>query len=125
MENNVFKNVITDLKLKEHFGDEAISLLANQKLIELPKDLKHLVVEFAYLLMNNSEQPITMFKVVTPKRLFKQSKTYYFGTQDNKLLLLNENFNEETFRKIQNDMFVMHQIDVININRNDYRMELY
>ena len=75
--------------------------------------------------MNNSEQPITMFKVVTPKRLFKQSKTYYFGTQDNKLLLLNENFNEETFRKIQNDMFVMHQIDVININRNDYRMELY
>ena len=36
-----------------------------------------------------------------------------------------KNFNEETFRKIQNDMFVMHQIDVININRNDYRMELY
>lgn len=125
MENKVFENAIKDLKLKESIGDAAISLLATQKLIDMPKDLKHLVVEFGYLFINDKNEPSTMLKIVTPKRLFKQSKTFYFGSQDGKLMLLNNNFNEETFRNVQNDMFVRHQVDIININRNDYKMELY
>lgn len=125
MENKIFKNVISNRELKENLADTALSVLANQKLISLPKDLKHLIVEFGYLLLNDKEEPVAMFKVMPPKKMFQSQKTYYFGTQDGKLLLLNENFNEDTFRKIQNDMFVMHNIDVININRNEYKMELY
>lgn len=125
MENKVFENAITNKQLKESLGDAAIALLVNQNLITLEKDLKHLVIEFGYLFINHQNQPSAMLKMTIPKKLFKPERIYYFGTQDGKLLLLDNNFNEETFRKIQNDMFVMHKVDVININRNDYKMELY
>lgn len=41
------------------------------------------------------------------------------------MLLFNDSFNEDMFRKIQNDMFVMHNVDVGSINWNEYKMELY
>ena len=123
MEKEEFENVITDKKLKEQFGDLALGLLANQKLIELNQGLKHLVVEFGYLFKtNNSNNKFsTMFKVILPNA----EKIFYFGTQDGKLCLLNDNFTEETFKKIQKDMFKMHKVNIDNINLNDYKMELY
>lgn len=125
MEDKVFKNAIKNKELKESIGDAAISLLCNQKLIDTPKDLKHLIVEFAYLFQNDKEEPVTMIKVITPKRLFNPSKVFYFGSQNGNLLLLNNKFNEEAYKKIQNDMFVMHKVDILSINWNDYKMELY
>ncbi len=126
MGNEIFKNVIGDKQMKEKIGDIVISMLANEGLISFPKDLKHLVIEFGYLfLREGSDIPITMLKVMPPKKLFGEQKVFYFGSQDNKLLLLNDSFNENTFRKIQNDMFVMHKVDITTINWNEYKMELY
>lgn len=123
MEKVEFENAITDKKLKEQFGDLALGFLANQKLIELNQGLKHLVVEFGYLFKTNNPNNkfSTMFKVILPNA----EKIFYFGTQDGKLCLLNDNFTEETFKKIQKDMFKMHKVDIDNINLNDYKMELY
>ena len=125
MEEKAYKNAIKDKELKESIGDAAISLLASQKLINPPKDLKHLIIEFAYLFLNNNVEPVTMNKVITPKSFFKKSKIFYLGSQEGNLLLLNNNFTEETYKKIQNDMFIMHKVDILSINWNDYKMELY
>lgn len=124
-EDIIFKNVIDDKQLKENLGDAALSVLANLKLIELPKDLNHLIVEFGYLFITPKEEISTMLKVVPPKRLFKPQKTYYFGSQDGKLMLLNETFTEETFRKIQQDMFNMHKVNYALEDKSKYKMELY
>ena len=124
-ENIVFKNSIDDKQLKEHLGDSALAVLANLKLIEMPKDLKHLIVEFGYLLVKPDGEICTMLKVMPPKRLFKPQKTYYFGSQDGKLMFLNESFTEETFRKIQSDMFNMHKINYALEDKRKYKMELY
>ena len=124
-ENIAFKNSIDDKQLKEHLGDSALAVLANLKLIEMPKDLKHLIVEFGYLLVKPDGEICTMLKVMPPKRLFKPQKTYYFGSQDGKLMFLNESFTEETFRKIQSDMFNMHKINYALEDKRKYKMELY
>ena len=56
-----------------------------------------------------------------PKRLFKQSKTYYFGTQDNKLLLLNLSKNRRE-RKINNKktlkfiVYIHLELNQVNMN---------
>ena len=115
----------TKREIKEHLGDAAIACLVNAKLIEMPKDLKHLVVEFGYLFLMPNGEPSTMLKVITPKRLFKPQRTYYFGSQDGKLMLLNQGFTEDTFRKIQNDMFNMHQVNYALEDKSKYKMELY
>lgn len=124
-EKIVFENAIENKELKENLGDAALSVLANLKLIEMPKDLKHLIVEFGYLLIKPDGEICTMLKVMPPKRLFKPQKTYYFGSQEGKLMFLNETFTEETFRKIQNDMFNMHNINYALEDKNKYKMELY
>lgn len=74
---------------------------------------------------NDRDMPITMLKVMPPKKCLVNKKVFYFGSQDNNLLLFNDSFNEDMFRKIQNDMFVMHNVDVGSINWNEYKMELY
>lgn len=126
MSNEIFKNVISDKKMKEEIGDAVISLLTNKGLISFPKDLKHLVIEFGYLFVRDgSDIPITMLKVITPKRLFSKQKVFYFGSRDNKLLLLNDSFNENIFRQYQNEMFLMHKVDINTINWSEYKMELY
>ena len=48
MENQDVKNGITDKRLKENFGNLAISLLVQKNLISASKDLRHLMVEFGY-----------------------------------------------------------------------------
>ena len=125
MENTVFENAIGNKELKENLGDAALSILANLKLIELPKDLKHLVVEFGYLFIMPDGVPSVMLKVMPPKRLFKPQKTYYFGSQEGKLLFLNSDFTEETFRKYQSDMFNKHQVNYALEDKGKYKMELY
>lgn len=125
MEDVVFENVISNKELKENLADAALSVLANLKLIELPKDLKHLVVEFGYLFMTPNSGPSVMLKVMPPKRLFKPQKTYYFGSQDGKLLFLNSGFTEETFRQYQSDMLNRHQVNYALEDKSKYKMELY
>ena len=125
MEEKVFENVIDDKKIKEDFGDLAISVLVNGKLIDINKDLKHLVVEFGYLFKISENNFTTMFKMTIPKKLFSKERVFYFGTQNGNLMLLNSSFNEEMFRKIQHDMFIMHHVDIEKENRNQYIMELY
>ena len=81
---------------------------------------------FGYLfLKEGGGTPITMIKVLTPKRLFKKQKVFYMGSQDDDFLLFDDSFDENTFRKIQKDMFVKHNIDISTINWNEYKMELY
>ena len=126
MENKVFENAINDLELKEYFGDAAIALLNNQNLIKLPEDLNHMVVEFGYLFKTEDPtKPCTMFKVVPPKKLFQKERVFYFGSQEGKLHLLNEKFNEDRFREVQKEMFKLHNVDLKDINTNSYKMELY
>ena len=95
--------------------------MANDKLISLDKDLKHLVVEFGYLFLpensNNVSDVKTLLKVMPPKKMFQSQKTYYLATQDGKLLLLNERFNEAIFRKISNDVLLMHKVDLNTIDK--------
>lgn len=125
MKDKVLENAIKDIELKEYFGDTAISILTKEKLIDYPKDLNHLVVEFAYLLVNDKDEPTTTFKVITPKRLFNPSKIFYFSYQEGKLFFLSEEFTEEVFKELQTEMFIRNKIDILSINWNDYKMELY
>lgn len=126
MSNVVFKNAIGNRKAKEYIGDVAISILTEKRLISIPRDLDHLVIEFGYLfLKEGGGTPITMIKVLTPKRLFKKQKVFYMGSQDDDFLLFDDSFDENTFRKIQKDMFVKHNVDISTINWNEYKMELY
>ena len=123
---NTFNNVISDKALKENLADTALSLLASHKFISLEKDLKHLVVEFGYLLMPKDRDEVsTLMKVTTPKKLFQAPKVFYLGSQSGKLMLLNENFGEDMFRKVSQDMLTRHKVDMTTINRNEYIMELY
>jgi len=130
-ENNVntenkYDNLISDKGLKEKLADTALALLANHKFISLEKDLKHLVVEFGYLFMPKERDHVsTLMKITTQKKLFQPSKVFYLGTQDGKLLLLNENFGEDMFRKVSQDMLIRHKVDMTTINRSEYIMELY
>ena len=42
-----------------------------------------------------------------------------------KKMFLNESFTEETFRKIQSDMFNIHKINYALEDKGKYKMELY
>ena len=125
MENETATNGIMRKDLKESFGNFAIALLHNYNFISSSKDLRHVVVEFGFLLIDSLGRPETMFKLTIPKKLFHPQRTFYFGTQDGKLLLLNEKFTEEAFRAIQNDMFITHGIDADTEDPRNYIMELY
>lgn len=121
-----FENGIKNRELKEQLADTALSLLASHKFISLEKDLNHLVVEFGYLLLpKDSDKVSALIKVITPKKIFQPSKVFYLGTQDGNMMLLNEKFNEEMFRKVSYDMLTMHGVDLNTINKNEYIMELY
>ena len=41
------------------------------------------------------------------------------------MMLLTENFDEDKFRNISNDMLNMHKVDLNTINKKDYIMQLY
>ena len=125
MENKRLENAIMDRELKEYFGDMAIALLTNHNLISQHDDLKNLVIEFGYLFLDSQNEPYAMFKIMLSKNTMQSQRTFYFGTQDGKLLLLNQQFTEDIFRSVQEDMFMMHGIDIENENFNHYVMELY
>ena len=124
--NNTFDNIISNKAIKEQLADTALALLASHKFISMEKDLKHLVVEFGYLLMpKDCDEVSTLIKITTPKKLFQSQKVFYLGSQAGKLMLLNENFGEDMFRKVSQDMLMRHKVDMNSINRNEYIMELY
>lgn len=115
-----FKNIIDDKKVKVKIGDTILSYLINQNLIDIENDLNHLVVEFGYLFQDNDNNIVTLIKVETANKL----KTFFVACQENKLILLTDEFNEALFRKTANDMLKMHKVDMTNLNRKDYFMEL-
>ena len=121
-----YKNVITDKKYKEQIADTAIAILVNNNLISMKKDLKHLIVKFGYLLLNEKTNELhTLIKVMPPKKMFQKQKVFYLGSQEGKLLLLNEMFTEELYIKTKTRMLTLHQVDLNTINERDYGMELY
>ena len=68
-----YKNVITDKKYKEQIADTAIAILVNNNLISMKKDLKHLIVKFGYLLLNEKTNELhTLIKVMPPKKMFQK-----------------------------------------------------
>lgn len=124
--SNPFKNEIKNKYYKESIADMSLALLIDKNLISKEKDLKNLVVEFGYLLLpNGSDNVCALLKVMPPKRLFEKQRVFYLGTQEDKLLLLNESFNEAMFRKVSSDMLVMHKVDLDEVDRRDYIMKLY
>lgn len=121
-----YENGIKNKQYKEKLADTAIALLVNKKLISMEKDLKNLIVEFGYLLLpDNHDEVSSLLKITTPKRLLQNQKVFYMGVQKGKMMLLTENFDENTFRKISNDMLNMHKVDLNTMDRKDYIMQLY
>ncbi|MDE5630292.1 MAG: hypothetical protein K2I70_01705, partial [Bacilli bacterium] len=64
-------------------------------------------------------------KVITPSKILKKSKTFYLSIQEGNMMLLDNHFDEAMFQKVSSDMLVMHKVDVNNLNKKDYIMELY
>lgn len=123
---NPFKNIINDKKQKEEIGDTIIAFLENQKLIDIKKELKHLLIEFGYLLKDNNNEIVTLVKVKTPSKLLKKEKIFFLAMQQGELILLDNNkFNELVFRKVSDDMLKMHNVNMDSLNPKDYFMELY
>ncbi len=123
---NPFKNIINDKKQKEEIGDTIIAFLENQKLIDMKKELKHLLIEFGYLLKDNNNEIVTLVKVKTPSKLLKKEKIFFLAMQQGELILLDNNkFNELVFRKVSDDMLKMHNVNMDSLNPKDYFMELY
>ena len=123
---NPFKNIINDKIQKEEIGDTIIAFLENQKLIDIKKELKHLLIEFGYLLKDNNNEIVTLVKVKTPSKLLKKEKIFFLAMQQGELILLDNNkFNELVFRKVSDDMLKMHNVNMDSLNPKDYFMELY
>ncbi|MDE6142394.1 MAG: zinc ribbon domain-containing protein [Bacilli bacterium] len=121
-----FENIITDKNYKENIADIVLAFLIDKKLISKDKDLKHLRVEFGYLLLpENTENVCALLKVITPSKILKKSKTFYLSIQEGNMMLLDNHFDEAMFQKVSSDMLVMHKVDVNNLNKKDYIMELY
>lgn len=121
-----FQNVITNKTYKENVADTALSILIDKKLISKDKDLKNLKVEFGYLLLpDNTEDLCALLKIITPKRMLAKSKIFYVAIQQGNMMLLDDRFDEAMFRKVSEDMLVMHKVDLNTVNSKDYTMELF
>lgn len=121
MNDNIYENVISDKKAKEYYGNVALTILSKLGIIKSKKDIDNLAIEFAYIFKKSENDYPTLFKVITSPRLLNKSKIYYFGTQNGKVLLL-KGFNEEKFKKTQQEMFEIHKVNTTIINWNEYKM---
>ena len=121
--SNVFKNIITDKKAKEDIGDHVLAYLLNQKKI-YEQEFKNIIIEFGYLFLDDNNVYSSLLKVVLPQNTFGSSKIFYIGIQNERIMLLENGFNEDMFKKTSQDMLVMHKVDVNNINKDDYYMQL-
>ena len=119
--NKPFKNIINDREKKEETGDIILSFLMEQNLINCKKELSHLMIEFGYLLQDNYNDVSALVKVVTANK----NKTFFIAYQECKLMLLGNGFDDILFRKISFDMLKMYNVDIVNLNKKDYFMELY
>ena len=121
--SNPFQNVITNQQAKENIGDNVLAYLINIKKITT-NDFKNLVIEFGYLFLTHDNTYSSLLKVILPKKLLRPQKIFYIGIQQGKIMLLDNNFNENMFKKVSQDMLAMHKVDLNSINPKDYSMEL-
>ena len=121
--SNPFKNIITDKKSKEDVGDNVLAYLVNIQKID-QNDFKDIIIEFGYLFLDNNNVYSSLLKVTIPKKIFKPEKIFYIAIQHKKIMLLENNFNEDLFKKTSHDMLVMHKVDLNTVNQNDYFMQL-
>ena len=121
--SNPFKNIITNQQAKENVGDTVLAYLINLKKITT-KDFKNLIIEFGYLFLDNNDAYSSLLKVIVPKKVLSPQKIFYIAIQKEKIMLLENNFNENVFKKVSQDMLVMHKVDLKGINTKDYVMEL-
>ena len=118
-----FKNVITDQQAKEKIGDNVLAYLININKIT-KNDFKNLIIEFGYLFLDNNNTYSSLLKVIVPKKVLSPQKIFYIGIQQEKIMLLKNNFDENMFKKISQDMLVMHKVDLNSMNPKVYSMEL-
>ena len=121
--DNPFKNIITDKTAKVDVGDHVLAYLVNQNILD-KQELMNIAVEFGYLLLDDDNHYSSLLKVIVPQNQFGPTKIFYIGIQKERILLLDNNFNEEMFKKVSNDMLVMHKVDINNKNEDDYIMHL-
>lgn len=105
-----FKNAINDEKLKQQLIDSAITILIDYELLDLQNDLRKIIANFAYLLVNDNEIPFAMMKISIPQKyMWLRTKVFYFGVQDGECLLLdNDTFSEQTYQNISKEMRKRH-----------------
>lgn len=123
-QNVMYTNAITDKKLKEHVADQALALLLNNGLMT-PGEMPRVKIEFGYLLVSNSGDVCTLFKVIISRKIvLLMPRTYYFGSSNGNLSLLDSSFTEITFDQVTLDMTKMHPGIDFTANRNSYYMEM-
>ena len=66
----------------------------------------------------------SLLKVVLPPNELGTSKIFYIGIQDKHIMLLENEFNEDMFKKTSQVMLTMHKVDLNSINKKDYYMQL-
>ncbi len=118
-----FKNIITDKQAKEDIGDNVITYLINSKKITT-NDFKNLIIEFGYLFLDNDNNYSSLLKVIVPGKLFKSERVFYVAIQKKSIMLLENGFDDNQFKKISQDMLVMHKVDLNSIDSKDYSMQL-
>ena len=119
-----FKNAINNEKLKQQLIDSAITILLDYELLDLQNDLRKIIVDFAYLLVNDDEIPFAMMKISIPQKyMWLRTKVFYFGVQDGECLLLdNDTFSEQIYKNISKEMKQRHtEIDWMEFPE-DYSM---
>ena len=89
--SNPFKNIITDKQAKENIGDNVLAYLININKITT-NDFKNIIIEFGYLFLNNAYS--SLLKVVVPKKLLSSQKVFYIAIQQERIMLLENNFDE-------------------------------
>lgn len=116
----IFKDEIKNKELKEHVADMALGILEKAgKISKTRADMIHTKIEYAYLL-KNEKKIATLLKVIK-----NNGEVYYLGSQDNKLMILNEKFTEELFVNTRDTMLQMHKVTKTKEDEKYYFMELY
>ena len=104
-----FKNAINNEKLKHQLIDSAITILIDYELLDLQNDLRKIIVDFAYLLVNDDEIPFSMMKVSILKIYVVENKgILLWSTRWECLLLDNDTFSEQTYKNISKETKQRH-----------------
>ena len=94
------KNLMGDEELKTTLKEEASNVLVLNKLIEKNESL-NTEINFGYVFLRENEKIEALFKINV------KDNTFYFGCQDEKLMLLST--NEDMYNSIIENMYEMHE----------------